>query len=60
MPVVERFVYVLRPGEGQLSPLILPYRILEEAKQSDFRVKPAPAMLVKGVGKSSDHGIWAF
>lgn len=61
MPVVKGFVYVLRLGEGQLSPLMLPYRILEEATQSDFTVwKPAPAMLVKGVGKSSDHGIWAF
>ncbi|RMB98722.1 hypothetical protein DUI87_24941 [Hirundo rustica rustica] len=47
MPVVKGFVYVLRSGEGQLSPLMLPYRILEEAAQSDSTEgKPAPTMIV--------------
>lgn len=61
MPVVKLFVYVLRPGGGQLPPLMLPYRILEEATQSDSTEgNLAPTMLVKGESKSSDHGIWAF
>lgn len=48
--------YMFRPGEGQL---MLPYRVLEEATQSELP-KPASSMLVKGMGKSSDCGIWAF
>lgn len=61
MPVVKGFVHVLRSDDGQLSPLMLPYRILGEATQSDStESKQAPTMLVKGMGKSSDHGIWAF
>lgn len=61
MPVVKGFVHVLRPGRGQLSALMIPYRTLEEATQSDsIEGRPAPTMLVKGVAKSSDHGIRVF
>jgi len=60
MPVpVILCVYVFRPGEGQLSPQTLAYKVSEEAIQSELP-KPAPSMLVKGTDKSSDHRIWAF